>query len=63
MLALSAFHFGGARPSLALPGRAAKITAQNLNVPVCEVGSESDIPVVLTVSSDSCYHCPQQSYS
>lgn len=46
MQALSAFHFGGARPSLARPGRAAENTALNLNVPVCEVGSE---PVILAV--------------
>lgn len=43
-LALSAVHFGGARPNLTLPGRAAKNTALKLNVPVCEVGSVTDLP-------------------
>lgn len=43
MLALSAVHFGGARPKLTLPGRAAKNTVPKLNVPVCEVGSVTDL--------------------
>lgn len=48
MLALSAVHFGGARPNLTLSDRAAKNTAPKLNVPVCEVGSIMDLAFPLS---------------
>lgn len=49
LLALSAFPFGGARASLVLPGRAAKNTALNLSVPLCEVGSVTGRPFLLSL--------------